>query len=219
MRSVKAASLVLDFDLYPRNNIDGHNVRSMMNTMETGIEMPPVIIDQKSKRVVDGFHRVRAVLKLDSDGQITVVEKTYCNDAELFLDAMRYNAAHGVWLNSCDRTRCTHIAEQLSIPLDAVAGALHMPVDKLSGLKQDRTATVASRLCIPLKRTIRHMRSRRLTKAQSETNEKLSGMNQPFYVNQVISLIENKLLDLDDEKLMEWLERLDELLDEVLVKA
>ena len=218
MRKVKAASLVLDFDLYPRNNVDSHNVRGIIDAMEAGQEMPPVIVDKKSRRVADGFHRVRAVLQRDPEGEIEIIEKEYKNDRELFLDAMRYNSQHGARLDPCDRVHCTLIAERLSIPLDAVAGALHMPVERL-GILQTRTATVASGLQVALKRTISHMEGRRLTKAQNEANDKLSGMNQAFYVNQIIMLIESKLLDTDDEKLMERLERLDELLDEVLVKV
>ena len=218
MRKVKAASLVLDFDLYPRNNVDSHNVRGIIDAMEAGQEMPPAIVDKKTRRVADGFHRVRAVLQRDPEGEIEIIEKEYKNDRELFLDAMRYNSQHGARLDPCDRVHCTLIAERLSIPMDAVAGVLHMPVERL-GVLQTRTATVASGLRVALKRTISHMEGRRLTKVQNDANDKLSGMNQAFYVNQIITLIESNLLDKEDEKLMERLERLDELLDEVLVKA
>ena len=219
MKQVKAASLVLDFDLYPRNNVDSHNVRGIIDAMEAGTELPPVIIEKKTRRVVDGFHRTRAVLQRDPEGEITIVEKVYHSDKELFLDAMRYNAAHGARLDPCDRTRCTLIAERLSIPIDSVAGALNMPVDKLAGLRETRTATVRGGLSIPLKRTIAHMAGRQLSKAQASANDGLSGMNQSFYVNQIISLIETGLLNKDDEKLMERLTRLYELLDGLLVKV
>lgn len=219
MRKVKAASLVLDFDLYPRNNVDSHNVRCILDAMKAGVKMPAVLIDKKSRRVADGFHRVRAVLLDDPEGEIEIIEKDYKNDQELFLDAMRYNAAHGARLDPCDRNHCVIIAARLSIAIALVAGALHMPVEKLGNLQTHRTATVASGLSVPLKRTLLHMNGKKLTKAQSDCNDKLSGMNQSFYVNQVIMLIENGLLDKEDEKLMERLERLDELLDTVLEKV
>lgn len=219
MRQVKAASLILDFDLYPRNNVDSHNVRCIADAMESGVEMPPAVVERATKRVVDGFHRVRAVLLRDPDGLITIVEKVYKSDAELFLDSMRYNAAHGARLDPCDRTHCVLIAERLSIPLDAVAGALHMPAEKLGDLRQHRTGSLAGGLQIALKRTISHMEGRRLTKAQSDVNDKLSGMNQQFYVNQVVMLIESNLLDKEDEKLMARLEYLAKLLNEMMAVA
>ena len=104
MKKMKAAQLVLDFGLYPRNNVDEHNVKNLVDALAAGTELPPVIIDRKSKRVVDGFHRVRAHLRLFGDNaEIDVITKNYKNDAELFLDAMRYNASHGAKLDTCDR--------------------------------------------------------------------------------------------------------------------
>lgn len=218
MRKMKAAELVLDFDMYPRNNVDAHNVKNIVDALSAGIEIPPVVIDKKSKRVVDGFHRVRAHLRLyGEDAQIMVVEKAYKSDADLFLDAMRYNASHGAKLDPCDRTHCTIIAERLSIPLDAVAGALNMPVDKLATLQNTRTGRSSSGLAIPLKRTVsRQFSGKRLTKRQVEANEKLSGMNQVFYVNQIIELIESGMLDLEDGNLAERLRVLHGHLDSVL---
>ena len=216
MRTMKAAELVLDFDLYPRNNLDAHNVRCIQEAMALGVELPPVIIERKTKRVVDGFHRVRAKLKQDPNGELQVIEKTYKNDADMFLDAMRYNATHGARLDPCDRTRCVLIAERLSIPMDAVAGALHVSEDKLGDLRNTRTATTRAGLTIPIKRTMQHMAGRRFTKAQCEANNRSSGMNQVFYVNQLVDLIESGLLNKEDEKLIERLQHLHGLLETML---
>lgn len=217
MKKMKACELILDFDLYPRNNVDSHNVRNLTDALAAGSELPPVIIDKKSKRVVDGFHRVRAYMNHGGeDAEVDVVEKVYKNDAEMFLDAMRYNASHGAKLDPCDRTHCVLVAERLSIPLDAVAGALHMPVDKLGALRNTRTATTDG-MTIPLKRTVQHMAGKKLTTRQTEANDKLSGMSQQFYANQLIELIESKMLNLKDEKLIERLRVLHGMLDGVLV--
>lgn len=217
MRRVKAAALVLDFDIYIRNNVDSHNVRSLVDAMQAGVELPPVIIDRRSKRVVDGFHRVRAaILCGGSDAEISVIEKRYATDADMVLDASRYNSTHGAKLDSCDKTHILILAERLSIPLEAIAGALHMPVDKLGELRVSRTATGASGLSVPLKRTVRRFAGQTLTARQEEANQKLSGMNQVFYVNQIIELIESGMLNSGDDNLIERLRVLHTLLDGVL---
>lgn len=218
MKKMKAAEVVLDFDLYPRNNVDAHNVRNLVDALAAGAELPPIIIDRKSKRVADGFHRVRAVLQHGGeDADIIVIEKNYSSEAEMFLDAMRYNSAHGAKLDSCDRVHCAIIAERLSIPIEAVAGALHMPPDKLGDLKVSRTATGSGGLSIPIKRTFQHMAGRKLTKQQLAVNDRSSGMNQVFYVNQIIDLCESKMLNLDDEKLVERLRVLHDTLSGILI--
>jgi hypothetical protein len=216
MKTMKAAEIVLDFDLYPRNNIDTGNVRGISDAMKAGITLPPVLIDKLSKRCVDGFHRVKAKLREDKNGILDVIEKKYANEKDMFLDAMRYNSSHGARLDMCDRTRCTIIAERLSIPINIVAGALHMPIDKLGELKNTRTAT-NNRLTIPLKHTVsRGFHGKTLTDRQVQANEKLSGMNQIFYANQLIELIESEMLDVDDENLMTVLKKLNDLLKTVL---
>ena len=222
MRKMKCAELVFDFDLYPRNNLDAHNIRSIADARKAGVEMAPVIIDKKSKRIVDGFHRNKERLQTDGpEAEIEVIEKVYKNEQEMFLDAMRYNATHGARLDPCDRTRCAVIAERLRIPIESVAGALNMPVDKLAGLRADRTAMAAGGggLVIPLKRTIKHMAGKKLSKQQQVVNDKSSGMNQSFYANQLIDLIESDLIDKEDETLYKRLQRLYELLAELLVTA
>lgn len=219
MRKIKAAELVLDYDLYPRTSLDAQNVRNIADAYASGAELPPIIIDRKSKRVTDGFHRVKAKLRVDGpDAEIDVIEKTYKDDAAMFLDAMRYNAGHGAKLDSCDRAHCVIIAARLSIPDKAVAGVLHMPLGKVGDLRIDRTATNAAGLTIPIKRTIgKQFHGRQLNERQVQANDRLSGMSQVFYVNQLIELFEAELLDTDDEQLMERLRHLHGLMETLLV--
>lgn len=219
MRKVKAADLILDFDLYPRNSIDSHNVNSLIDALASEGELPPVVIDKRSRRVVDGFHRVKAHIAFfgEDKAEIMVAEKQYRNEREMFLDAMRYNASHGAKLDSCDRTHCLLVAERLKIPTEDVAGALHIAVDKLAALRVDRTARSGA-LTIPLKRTIQWKAGTALTKEQVSANTRLSGMNQQFYVNQLITLLETDLLDTSDEILMTRLQTLSNLLKKTLVK-
>lgn len=219
MQKVKIAELVLDYAIYPRNNVDDQNVRYIMDAMNAGEVMPPVIVDRKTKRIVDGFHRTIAARRMNPEGEIAAVFKEYRSEGELFLDAIRYNAKHGARLDSADRTRCLLMAERLSIAPEAVAGALNMPIDKLANLKITRVAKTSGGLAVPLKRTFQHMAGKRLSTRQIEANTRSSGMNQVFYANQLIDMIESGMLDRDDEKLMERLARLRELLDGVLQEA
>jgi hypothetical protein len=72
---------------------------------------------------------------------------------------------------------------------------------------------------IPLKRTLHHMAGQSLSKTQVEAQEKLGGMDQGFYVNQLIVLIENDLVDTGNAKLMQNIVKLAALLGKLLKKA
>lgn len=215
MKKMKAAEVVLDFDLYPRNNIDSGNVTGILLAMDAGVELPPIITDRKSKRCIDGFHRVKAALRRDKNADIVAIEKDYANEREMFLDAMRFNAAHGARLDPCDKAHCLIVAERLKISIDKVAGALHVTQERLEDLRISRTARHKG-LSIALKRTTKKFAGKQLTARQVEANGKLSGMNQAFYARQLIELIESDMLDLEDDNLLIVLQKLHGLLDGVL---
>jgi hypothetical protein len=224
MKKVEVAKLILDFTLYPRCQVDSQHVSYMCESLKAGVELPPVVIDEASFRVIDGFHRVTAVKRFSGDtGKVTVIFKKYSSEQEMFSDAMRYNASHGRSLTQYDRSHCIIRAEELNIDEETLAKCLNVTVDKIGELRRTRigelkTSTKAKknarfkRQIIPLKRTIEHMAGLELTQSQVNANEKLGGMNQQFYINQLISLIENDLLNMSDERLMKRLEVLSGLL-------
>lgn len=212
-KMIPVAELVFDYGLYPRQQIDSAHVRNIRLARQAGVELPPITIDQVSKRIVDGFHRAKDILLEDPKGKIACTEKKYTTEAEMFLDAMRLNASHGSNLTVCDRLHCILLAERLQIDEEAVADALGMTEERIGELRLDRTAK-SNGTSLALKQTIRHMRGKRLSESQWAANKKLSGMRPAFYVNQLLLLLENDLLDDEDEKLGELLDRLAEKLAE-----
>jgi len=252
MVKLKICELVFDSTIYPRHNIDAYHVNDIARAIQSGAEMPPIVVEKRTNRIVDGFHRGKAYFKLYDDSyEIEVVQKSYKDERLLFLDAIRFNSGHGKGLDKHDKTHCAIMAKNLGIDAKDVASALHVDPDFVGRLIVDRTAffgklevdkpKVESKaapsdqdskrtdqesqapknkpfgLYVPIKQTIKHMAGKTLTDKQHKANEKLGGMNQSFYANQLITLIENRLIDKDDEKLFERLRRLHELLDSLLV--
>ena len=219
MRKMKLASLVFDFDLYPRRQIDTQHVHYMGMALDAGTDFPPILIDKASKRIVDGFHRARMFAKkLGPKASVQVIEKSYRSEADMFLDAVRHNASHGRMLAPFDRTHCVLRAEALEIEPEQIASAMQITADVVGKLRADRVGKLHGAVT-PLKRTIRHMAGRSLTQAQEDAHRKLGGMNQAFYANQLIVLIESGLLDKANEQLMASLAKLKDLLDHVLAAA
>ena len=227
MQTVKLSELVFDFDLYPRGDVDSQHVHYMRESLQAGVKLPPMIVDKKSKRVVDGFHRGRAYKAEQGDDAIVeVVLKTYHSEAAMFEDAMRFNSAHGRALNSFDKSKCIIRAELLGLTVEQTAAALCLTCEAVGKLRTGRVGKLRATSVkgelqaaeeIPLKRTIAHMAGMTLTRGQVEANGKLGGMNQAFYANQLITLIESNLLDKEDEKLIERLRVLHGLLETLLV--
>lgn len=206
---VKVASLVLDFNLYPRHKLAQVNLRTISEAIEAGEQMPPVIADRQSRRVIDGFHRVTIALRTESD--ITVEWHDYPDEAAMFVDAVARNARHGMPLEPFDRARCIGLADGFGIDLDRLAGALAVNSDVLGELHAVRTAYDPDGKPVTIKRNLRHKAGGKLTNRQMEANRRSSGWSVRFHANQIILAIEADLVP-DDEATKAELLRLAELL-------
>ena len=162
------------------------------------------MVERETSRVVDGFHRVEAHRRVyGREALVEAREKDYGPEAELFDDAGRLKSAY-------DQVRCAAIAQGLSIDPGRLAAALSVRPSYVGDLTARRTGTeLTTRAAVPLKRTIEHMRGRDLTPAQIEANAKLGGQDQAFYVGQLNLLAENRLFDLENERVREGLRRLE----------
>lgn len=219
MPTVKAAALILDFGVYPRQHLDDTNVRSIAAARDAGEKIPPVVADKTSRRVSDGFHRVTEALRRDRDATIDVQWVDYPDDQALFLDAVRRNARHGVKLSSYDQARCLIVASELAIDPAAIADALAIPPAVAGKIKDSRTAFRSDGKPTTIKRSFRHLKGQRLTAAEEAANDKASGWSARFHADQIILLIEAGAVDLEDAALRSTLSRLHGLLDDQLTKT
>ena len=216
MKQINISEIIMDYSLYPRHNIDSQHAYYIAEAIKAGAIMPPIILDNKSKKVIDGFHRITAFKKLKIN-KIDSLLKKYSNEKEMFIDAMRLNSTHGRMLTKWDRKRCALISEELKIDNDIVAGVLQISIDTLTELKvtvaieKEFTVNIGSNKInkskggyipqrkVALKRTFNHKAGQELTREQIETNKKSSGMPLSFYANQIIRAIETNMVNLKNE--------------------
>lgn len=214
--AVKASSLVMDFDLYPREQVQSFHVKEITLALQAGVVLPPVVADRKSRRIIDGFHRVRANLRLyGPDAEIMAIMKTYESDAEMYIEAMTLNASHGAKLSPYDRARCIAKSEELGIELTVVATALNTTLDRVTSIRVEKFAIYHDEPRA-LKRTAAHLAGTRLTDVQDNYVAKSGGMHQLFYVNQVTAMLEADTVDWENDKLVRGLRKMHDWLDKVL---
>lgn len=136
MRTIPVSELIEDHDLYPRAFPDDDHIAYLVDALQAGATFPAIVIEHETNRIVDGWHRCRAYTEaFGALHPVECIEKNYESDAELFLDAVHYNAAHGNRLLQDDRKHIIETADRLSIPTDLIAGALLMPMDRIGALR------------------------------------------------------------------------------------
>jgi hypothetical protein len=148
--------------------------------------LPPIIVDVKSKRIIDGFHRVKAYLSVfGEEAEIPVEFRHYENDMDMFLEAARLNVAHGLPLSPKDKVHVLLTAKKHKIPLMQIAEALKMRKETAEMLLTRRTATTGSGERIPL-----------AAGAMSLAGKKLSTKQEKFArtANGILPIINARLL-------------------------
>ena len=207
MSLVKIETLTFDESLYPRTQIDSTHVTGIMLAMKAGAQMPPIQVDRKTKRVIDGFHRGKAHIKL---GLETIdVEWVNCKDDQHFYAlAVEANAGHGRPFSPFDRARIQQRAEELGFSIERVSQILRVPIESLQVQRKTVFAQDEQGQPVPLKRTIAWKAGQTLSVREIQANKKLSGMNATFTVNQLLELFEAELIDWNNDALVQGLGRL-----------
>lgn len=220
MQTIKLSLCVEDMDLYPRNQVDSTHVGYIFEAMKSGADMPPIIVESKGFRIIDGFHRWRAMCKMHGpDAEAEVIVKTYKNKSDMFLDAVKYNASHGRNLSENERTRCLIKAEEFKISTLKIAGIMNITMAKVGKMKDTKIAMLKMNdheEKVALKRPVVHFAGQTITADQERVNRSLGGDTQLRLASQLCDIIEFDLVDSKNQALMSKLGHLHDMLDDLL---
>lgn len=201
---VKAATLLLDYNLYPRQILEETHIQELIDALEAEVDFPPPVADRASRRVIDGFHRISAYLRyFGPETDIDVEWRDYPDDASAFADAMRLNAGHGQNLRVEDRARCLTLGRAFGLHVEQIAEALNLTPQRLRALRP-----------VKLNGAPPEWRQQTPTGHEKSTGLRFGGMRPLYYVEQVITLLEKRLVDPGDGRLGERLDVLHGLLEE-----
>jgi len=218
--TIDAAELMEDFDLYPRSSIDSTHVADMAAVIEAGGTLPPIIAEEKTKRIVDGFHRRRAFIRTQGkEAKVAVEWRSYPDERALYLDALRLNSRHGKRISGVDQTRAMINGLNLGLEPLAIAEAFGVKVERVEQIVAIKTGHLKTKRAHPiriaLKNSVRHLRGTdpELTAKQERVIRGAPGQAQKLLVKQLADLIEFDLFDWTDETAVGELRRLSRLLE------
>jgi hypothetical protein len=225
LTTVPLAQLVEDMEIYPRHAVDSTHVQAIFHALESGVELPPIVADKKSKRITDGWHRARAYRRfLGPEGSVGVQLIAYKDEAAMKLDAVARNATHGRRLDGIDKTRSVIMLRHSGFSDDEIAGALNVPEERITKLvvrvakaPKGSAASVPGTNSITLKRSVSHLEGKSLTRSQADAHGMMPGTSFLLLAKQLCKAMEEGLIDPADKKLAEQLRRLHSLLEEKLV--
>lgn len=129
--------LIEDEDMYPRLHVDSLHVNNLAAAISSGEDVQaytPIVVDQ-DLRLIDGWHRVRALTKVyGGNYSITVKQQFFSTRAEALTAAVAANASHGRKLDERDKTRSIQLLRAEGINEDRIAAALHTTEEQVMRL-------------------------------------------------------------------------------------
>jgi hypothetical protein len=220
LKKIEMSKLVFDYTVYPRHKISEFNVNDLLRVLQSGGELSPITWDNKTRIIIDGFHRVTALKKYhgnDNDIKIAGYEIDCKDKGEMLLKSTELNSKHGLKLSEWDKARCLTLAKEFKVSEELMREVLAIPQERVKKLKE-RIVEVRNKSG----KVIRHTQLKRgqddlakkkdgkyVTEEQAEIIEgdKSTGMNIYSRVNTIITDLENGIIKRED-KYIELIEKL-----------
>lgn len=124
-REISISKVVKDSSIFPRGHVDQEAVMRYRDAYELGEELPAVILEKGTDRLLDGWHRMAALEELGAD-KVTAEYHLVPEGVPALLYAAGLSSRHGVILSNREKSQ---IAVQVygtddTTPLDLIAHQL-----------------------------------------------------------------------------------------------
>ena len=177
---IPCASLIFDWGIWPRHeadSLDYTNVMRMVDAIKAGIELPPIIVDKKTMRIVDGFHRTKAHEKVyGSSAQIRAILREYKDNNAVFIEAVALNASQGLPLSPMDKAHVIIRAGEMRLPIEVIAKVLGITVERAEEFIQKRTVKFSDGIRRPVAAG-----ASKLAKEMNESGEEPNEDQEEFF--------------------------------------
>jgi len=218
LKKVKIGTLVVDLALYPRAEVNSLEVTRLARAIESGAQLPPIVVNKEDNKIVDGVMRYHAMRRSHDDhDKIEVDMMDFETPKDAFLFAVTVNSRHGRSLAPYDMVHCIVKAFDLGIEKKATAEALCIPTAHYDSLVERRTATTGSDgHIIPIKSSFEHLAGTRWNKRKIAVQKRQSGSHHIYFARQLRDAAKEDMLDLNNVSLVIALTELVEILQEKL---
>lgn len=204
---IAIGEIVLDESIYPRGSVNLLHIKRLQEALDGGAVLPPVIVERGTNRLVDGRHRYGAHHAKEL-AEIACEFRVYDTEADLFADAIRLNAEHGIPLTYYDVKMSILRLQELGYTQDRISEAVRIRIDKVEDIIRGAGVSVTTGQPIAIKGGLRHKAGQPLTDRQQEAMRHYAGGNVVFYIRQLINLLENDLWPAESVSVKSEMDRL-----------
>jgi len=225
---VNIEDIIINDGIYPREKPSEVRIGEYLSSYKAGAKFPPVIVDIKTKQLIDGRHRYDMYRKAGAQ-QIEVEWREFENEKELIWYAINLNSTHGLKLTTFDQARCIIMGESAGMTEEELSSAMVITKSRFETIRVNRIRNVEvgtiqgpDKKDIPkfesvaVKRIISEATEDTVNTAQLAAQKSMGCMRALVYIKESIHILKLNLLQFSDvnadfvkqlnEACMEWLE-------------
>lgn len=213
---LKIDEIIFEKEYYPRNDYNWITSLSYSNAMKTGAVFPliEVALIKGQYYLVDGKHRLEAY-KRNKETHIRVLVNTKITSlAQVYIEGVKRNVTHGRVFSPQEKAQIVVKLKDMKVDMDTISKIIQIPKATMLKFTTDRMTSSITGKQVVLKNTINHLSHEEITEEVEETQRSYSGSSQVYLLNELISLIENNLMDMSNENVVAKLNKLTKLLNQ-----
>lgn len=224
VKAVPIQSIVVDKDLYPRQNVYWGQYYKYAEEIKSGAKFPLICLAFLNKKyvLVDGRHRIEA-LKILKKESIEAEIYTGWNEKKIFEESIRRNIAHGLNLSPFEKRSIALKLKQWKYPLSKISSIIQVPMDKVDSFIAQRLINSLTGETIKeviIKSGIKHLAGQSFDNKElaniQDTQSELHSRTQIQVLDELIDILEGGLINVDNEKIIEKLEILYKLIGKII---
>ena len=203
---------------YRVRDIDPHKVTIFKDRFKTGAQFPPIVLDQ-NYNIIEGNHRYQALMNLNPDCEVEVIVKHYDSVKDRLIDAGIYNQKNGFPLDAFEEKRLAFRLRGAKASESEIEKAVGRPFKIIERWYGQAILVVGAK-----GQSREEPRKGGIARSIKEVSDsqyevivnKASGWSPTFHIDQIVLHIDNETIDLEDERVIDRLKALSDLLISVL---
>jgi hypothetical protein len=181
------SKIKIDEQLYPRAHMDPLHISRLAAALRTGAKFPPIVVEAKTYRLVDGRNRCEAHKGVGIK-TIEAVEKVYRNEADFFADAVRLNAAHGQPLDAESMRTAIIRLYSFGYSKEVISELVRVPTDHLETVRRGFDDVKSNGPPVAVKGDSKQPA---ISEKQKELARRFSSEKAIFYVKQLVQMFDD----------------------------
>jgi len=223
--TIPRESIVFSKLIWPRDHEYYQISYRYMGSMKAGVKLPPITVgtvktaeNPEALYLIDGKHRLKAYDLLDVK-EVEAEVNHYESFEAAFYDSVRRNIIHGQPLTTYEVGCVMKRLLEKGKDLVYIANLLQMTVDDVKRFIEKRLVEVEENVYEVVKKPVHAVKHRITTRKIAKAQSGLTGISQTKLVGDLIKIMEIGLLDVDNKKLMNKLEKLHDFLKNLFSKT